>query len=1188
MNSAGSLELSDAHFATAEAVLGQHVPREALLAPITADPTRNSIFHAAPVLALQAIEHELGHDIADPDAFLRRPLTPNQQVHMQQHPVIGMLASRLAMANEVYRPTRSLALPPMADVGTTRARIQDGITDKLREHVLTLPSNWSFTPELSLFDDLSDGFAAIASTAIGKTTLIARLLRMSGVGTMRMLGGERRPILAVVTLPTQRLTDQFAGKTGDMTFLDFLGPGIKVTQFFGKKHDASGDVVLTTPNSAGRLDLSKRDIVCGDEGHNSMAPRYEEIKAALTGRLFLFTATKAYDKNRDLSAKYRHIEVNNRVDLIRQGVLNNTRLLQFEYAEDPLPLVAQLAAEYIKNGRRVIAYCRRLGRGETERRSEILAKWVNELCGREVAVSIGSHNKDSDDAERRYTEGGLRMLTNTKVIREGRNLPADVGMHGDAPQWVLEQETGRIGRLSTFMSEVLQFSRKGSKGARLHHVYGLEHFGREMILLSDSVRFGDGPLPGMPVRNNTNDASPKDERGTPLLLPIEAFPKELQEQLAKIKPVRTVTIGGRDFEIEPGPGQTASSEIANRYKAPLVWLHAQFDKAKIPYEGVVLNVDGQERYERLYAAEAEEFLENHPMPELLKSITMNEGEIASLYKVSHGFVRTVVVSMGLGPRQAGGYRSATLTFGAEVLFAVEHAVNALPLADKSDAPLQAAILEYSPWFVRWYLDKYQVRPAEKRRNHQGEYAGACLHFTVGQISELRKVYQNIPEPTEADMGLHKIAVEAAMALAALQRELTPEEEASIYPRQTSGEKRPAAYIPRSMGEAILARMQPEKLPAYLIPNTVIIYRSHLQGPCRGALRTGRLKTARPIEHIRLVKGKTFTCSSWETLRLAEEKFGRHPEAEPIDYDKLPTGPDDADPERWAYAQSIQEKYVAREVLQPLPQQIPQQEELDPEVLFAEAIGDRATNEAEGITSVVKDTKKDALLDASTGLGSEPPIPPRPDSHPASAEPVVASQEALQPRRFVIDGIPVATRPIKENPHRQEAHKTMSGGFAVPRGYVDMLDYLSSQGIECELVALRFIVRSQGYDASTRFDAHTKKLWAADMTALKTEERIRQMPIAPDGAVTPRQLSEEFRQFGLEEGHIRHITNVLGQSLLEKGQLFARERSAGGQPGRFALHYRGDYADKIRKQISTLAMRRQIGILKRYGHFTPVW
>src|SRR5688572_25711272 len=143
---------------------------------------------------------------------------------MQRHPVVNMVASRLAIANEIHRPTRSLALPPMADVGTARARIQDGITAGLREHALTIPSGWSFTPELSSFDDLPDVFATIAATAIGKTTLKARLLRMSGVGTTRLVAGVKQPLLGAVILPTQRLVDQFAGKTGDMTFLDFLGP----------------------------------------------------------------------------------------------------------------------------------------------------------------------------------------------------------------------------------------------------------------------------------------------------------------------------------------------------------------------------------------------------------------------------------------------------------------------------------------------------------------------------------------------------------------------------------------------------------------------------------------------------------------------------------------------------------------------------------------------------------------------------------------------------------------------------------------------------------------------------------------------------------------------------------------------------------------------------------------------------
>ncbi len=912
LHSAGSMEFSEAHVAAAEAVLGQRVPRGALDGAAATDPSRINIFYGVPALALQAIEHELGHEIADPDAFVRSPLTPNEQSHMQRHPVVSMVATRLAMANEIYRPTRSLALPPMADVGTARARIQDGITGGLREHMLSIPSNWFFKPELSSFDDLSDVFATIAATAIGKTTLIARLLRMSGVGKTHIVGGKKRPILAAVTLPTQRLVDQFAGETGDMTFLDFLGPGIKVSKFFGKKHDADGDVVLTTPNSAGKLDLSRRDIVCGDEGHGSMSPRDEEIIAALTGRLFLFTATKAYDKDRDLTKRYRHMEINNRIDLIKQGVLNNTRLMQFEYTEDPLPLVAQLAAEYIKSGRRVIAYCKGLGRGEKVRRSEQLAAWVNDICKAEVAASVGSHSKTSDEDERRYIAGNLRMLTNTKVIREGRNLPADVGMHGDAAEWVLEQETGRIGRLGEFMSEVLQFSRKGSKGARLHHVYGLEEFECETILLSNIAQFGDAPLPGM--SGHAAKTEDKSAAQPPPMLPIEAFPRQLQEQLMQEKPVCTITIAGQDFELKAGTYQLPSTVLAREWNAPLVWLHQMLDSNQIPYEGVWMYVDGREKYHRMYGPEAEAFATNYSIAERAANIVMTESEIASLYRVPQRFVRTTLAAAGQIPETREGLRSAILAHGPAALFAIEKAVDALPLAEKTDVTIGSAAAEYSSWFVEWYCAENKIILAEKRRNSKCDYDGICRHFDAAQIAALREAYQNTPEATEIDMSLYDIVHVAGVSLGVLDAEMSAEEHALVYPRHDAKQsKKPLEHVPRSIGEAIIERIEPEKLNPYLVPHYIIIQRVERQKACMKALREGRLRADAPAQMLRLVKSQKTKCSSWQLLQLAEQEYGLHPDVRPLDYDKLPRSDADTDPDRLKYAQSIQGLYVWRRI-----------------------------------------------------------------------------------------------------------------------------------------------------------------------------------------------------------------------------------------------------------------------------------
>ncbi|HKX73099.1 MAG TPA: hypothetical protein VJM32_03745, partial [Candidatus Saccharimonadales bacterium] len=58
------------------------------------------------------------------------------------------------------------------------------------------------------------------------------------------------------------------------------------------------------------------------------------------------------------------------------------------------------------------------------------------------------------------------------------------------------------------------------------------------------------------------------------------------------------------------------------------------------------------------------------------------------------------------------------------------------------------------------------------------------------------------------------------------------------------------------------------------------------------------------------------CLSWQAIAYLEGIMGKNrgKAAVSIDYDRLPTGPDDTDPDKIAYAQSIQSQFLRRDQL----------------------------------------------------------------------------------------------------------------------------------------------------------------------------------------------------------------------------------------------------------------------------------
>ncbi|HEX8762507.1 MAG TPA: hypothetical protein VF733_01995 [Candidatus Saccharimonadales bacterium] len=883
-----------------------------------ADSARANIFSKSYDLILQGLRQELGRDTDDPQIFQGKPLTTQELLYIREHPFAVMLGSRVAMAQEVMCPSRPTVLPAYADGDSARSRLQARLTGRLFEHMLTVPSEWRWTDTLEVLGDASDGFALLGATAVGKTIIKAAQLRACGIGLTYGNAEIKRVRKAMIIAPTIRMLKEFAGLLGDGTFRDFLGDDISVSMFYSKKHDTSGDVVLTTLPSSRLLDWNEYDVIDVDEGHRAHEPQFRARLQKATQRVFLFTATPAYSPDRDLRNEYRHVEETDKVQLIEQKVLNPTRLLSFRYEKDPVPLMAMTAIRYLQagdGGRRIVAFCRPKAQGSPDRPAETLANTINELMGFEVAASVGSHNPDSERDEKRYVSGDLRVLATCKHLMEGANIPADVGLFEDpSVEWRLDQQIGRLMRPGKYMTELAEFFCSGHMPkVNLCKAFGLEAFEQEVFLVPG--RMTDEREPGL---WHPRQDQPKKNVESPLeYVPVETWPAELRNRLADTVPSRTITIADRDFLVAPASGFVQAAAVAQRAEVPLSWLHSELDRAGLTYEAIWTFGEEGNYLDRWYEPGIVGWLEQNPIPDHAKRVRLRVYEIAALCDVSVDFAEDVLRQQKIISNEMGVTPQDEL-FGIDGIVGVERAVDALPLAAADDVLLSVASAGTAPWFVTYWLQRNKQKAPQKRRlEPDGSAGGVCRHITQEDWRKLSQDYRAAPLAIASeDASFADIARLAGVTIKMVRTSITEEDWRRVYPRRHISRRLPTESWDRGYAESVIvARIKADRLGAHLVPLAVIAERV---GKPRELLRTKFAEAGIEPQMRKLGKLRSHRCFGWAILRQTEEEYGLRKGVEVLDYNRLPRDEYDLDPKKWVYAQFVQKQYIDPKALADFP------------------------------------------------------------------------------------------------------------------------------------------------------------------------------------------------------------------------------------------------------------------------------
>lgn len=890
----------------AEALLGCEIlPAEATFLPdvVVDDEARcdvRKVLLSASDLALRTAV-----DLADPEEPLAR--------------TISWLRSQTKIANNLHRAGFGVQASAVskAKEGDARDRFQGRIMTGMYEHAQTLPTSYLEMVERGNAElGLKDNLLVIAPTGVGKTVMLARFLRAAGVGV--------QDTQALVVVPGQALQRQFKGDTGDDTFRRWLGPEASIAAYWQYDKQTEGALKLVTKQSLEKALAQKAftagqiDVAAVDEGHVGLEPKLMRVMNDFA-RVYYFTATPAYNVNRDLRNMFRHIDVGTITDCIYEGIVNDAELYSFHAAdqEEAQAFAAGLAYEDAKNGRRVLVYCRP---GEQAKQAEAVAAMVNTAYvqdgaddGATLAARLSSYETKDNDILARFESGELSVLTTVNMLRQGYNGNVNtiilIGPNASALQ--LAQRIGRGLRLNEqYRTRIIEIIVPYSEEVvSIWGAFGLDEVQQGKILeaQTDALRF---------EFEASRIAEP------PLL---EALPVQLRAALVPNQPTRRMELGRYAFEraVALEEGFVAASALAAQCDSLLSYVQRKLDNEGFRSIGIwAPRNDDTANYDRWYEPAAEAYLAENPPPIIWRTGEKTLSDLMQIHDVRREMMTLLLSKLGLKPETRIGKSNREISYySPEAVAAVDEAIAAIPQAAITDVTLGVIKEELGEKFVVQCLkDKERYEPVYKRRFAGHGFKGFDLHLTADQATMMRLAFEEALA-TDADISFIEIAELAGVNNATVLKALTEEERSMKTLKREHRLARPSGHLPREKGLEIVERLMVQPLPVHLATQRMAEARTNAKPSTIWAAIKRRLK--QPNHAFQLVNlggsNAASVCMPWSTLREFEEKYGLKSGVEPIDYSQVATSDGEAlTHEQWQYSTAIQRQYYVDKKISPEP------------------------------------------------------------------------------------------------------------------------------------------------------------------------------------------------------------------------------------------------------------------------------
>lgn len=799
---------------------------------------------------------------------------------------------------------------------------------------------------VSYLDDLGTpqrtdvlGMTVVAPTGFGKTRLIESSMRLLAAGKqLEHSTYGQRPVRALLVTPSIAIQDQAA------KHLEESLPDVTVGVMNADKKQPSADVVVVTIDifndyfEDGCINGHPVDVLMIDEVHHLSEPIFRKtFLEQWRGMTVGFTATPAYDLLRDVRNIIPHVvEHSNIMSLIENGRLNDGQIFTFmidqmvyarlleHYGLTPTDaqvralsrdvidtLVIEFVTPLLEQGRRGIIFCEQ---GDSAYYAKRLAGRFSALTlanGTQVtAAAMDSYSGNQRDVIKKFRDGKLQVVTTVDTGREGLDAEFDFVIINCNLISRLRghQIVGRGTRPSKRFPVTVyaQFSNRLSKARHLEQLYSLEEaFGNTGFLEQGRTLRGYHP--------NQNNAT------TPGAVEISEFPDIIAEILARLDqaPIGETFAGVNRGAWAIEEGMVPLRDLIAGYNTTELRANKRLRSAGYSWRGQYEKTEEGWRLVQYYWPEAREFLhQTFPRHEALTKL-----ETAAYFGVTPGTLEYLTAKHKITGRAVARHdrgRHPTC-FDEDELEAIGAAIKTTPGLGPGDGNVKDAAAELG-------IDELSVlKLLGLTKTKRFSPNGSSFPLTADELARLRLEFARIPLAGPGEMHMALLAETAGVDWQVVDRNMTSEERLAARPkryRDKRGFLREAPVWPADISLAIVKRMEKfkaRKLPAYLLPagplrNLVRSFGSTPYPKIKAILTEGGFAT----EDI-IIEGtrSASRCLSWPAIEhlisVMGKGYGRY--SMDIDFARLPTGPHDLDPEKIAYAQQIQQRFIAPDKLQ---------------------------------------------------------------------------------------------------------------------------------------------------------------------------------------------------------------------------------------------------------------------------------
>lgn len=796
------------------------------------------------------------------------------------------------------------------------------------------------------------GVVGVGPTGFGKTAVMGEIANRQDIGKPCTIGEVHRRKRLLIVAPSVQLVEQFAGLSGDKTFLRFART-VSITPYVSYTKDLRGDAIVTTNDQFvegfkdGHFFGTPIDLLMFDESHHLTEPLIEAtFLTQWQGKTIGFTATPDYHADKDARSLLPNVVCH--IDLlgsIEANITNGAQIFTIFVdckdlqGEDMTPrerrlvyrarrdeAIVEFLTPLLDEGRRALVFC---DQGNFASNAIAMADALSELSlpsGRPIAAeamhSYRSFRRNSQDIINRFHNREIDVLTTVETGVESLNIDVDVvTVNAVYSHLKLRQQIGRGTRpskrfpVTIYAQFIVPFfgARFRTPPYTLYQAFGLEEVEQAKVLLPAAVR--------------ENCTEQKDAAINLKIAALSHFSPKLQEYMAAIN-FRTIgeVLLGTQQQTEIPAGYISFDSIPRATNTSASVARSRLDAAG--YSWVGRYESGRRGMVRYYEPQAATYFTKNPLPPLAES-HLSIGDLADKYSVSYRTMRRKIEESNIPTVELQGKASSGLHVDTAHVPYLERIIEAeMPLRQPGDISSSDLAAEFglNPSVIHRLCKEHTIKPMYRRDPENTSGRSTKMLLSKEQADQIRASFHAHPvadgkQDTSRAQLMARLGIKTQTELL---HYLSDEEKAQMtvkWGKAGNGFTRAMFYWTNEQADAIAARLESIfgkqiELPAHMIPYNVSAERF------AASWGTIHKRLTNPPYHetiaslaISSSRNKRRKCIPWTVLEdLEKSHFKLKPEALPIDYSRLPVDANDIHPERVAYARYIQSHLVAPHLL----------------------------------------------------------------------------------------------------------------------------------------------------------------------------------------------------------------------------------------------------------------------------------